>query len=101
MLSVGVPVVWRTNRLLPPPVACTVRLPVTVGRAPAWFQSPPSDATLRVRFPQDVLGSATGVVPPFAHLSNSTVLEAPKVRVVEPGTSEAAPLLDELAALWM
>ena len=87
------------KRRVPPPVALTVKLPLTVVTAPAWFQSPPSDATLIVRLPQLRLGRATGAVPPFAHFWNSMVLDAPNVRVVDPGMSAIVPLLVPLVAL--
>src|SRR5947207_1843782 len=79
-------------KLPPPPVAWIVRLPLTVWRLPAWFHEPPSEATLMVRLPQLRLGSAVGLLPAFAQLLNSTVLEAPKLRVV-PGISLTVPLL--------
>src|SRR5437667_214570 len=86
--------------IVPPDVtAWGVRLPLTFVPAAARFQSPPGEATLIVRLPQLRLGRATGAVPPLAHFWNSMVLDAPSVRVVEPGMSAVVPLLEPLAAL--
>src|SRR5256885_6018694 len=54
-----------------------------------------------VRLPHATLGSATGLALPFAHFRIWTVLEAPKLREVEPGMSVATPWFVPLAALWM